>query len=77
MAAVFPPSLRCNVSTTILYDIAREAARLRAGYGLRVPDALLLATALREDAQAFLTNDTRLRRLKAEGLTVMVLADYA
>ena len=59
------------------YDIAREAARLRAGYGLRVPDALLLATALQEDAQAFLTNDTRLRRLKAEGLTVMVLADYA
>ena len=59
------------------YDIAREAARLRAGYGLRVPDALLLATALREDAQAFLANDTKLRRLKAEGLTVMVLADYA
>jgi predicted nucleic acid-binding protein len=58
------------------YDIAREAARLRAGYGLRVPDALLLATALREDAQAFLTNDTKLRRLKAEGLIVMVLADY-
>ena len=58
------------------YDIAREAARLRAGYGLRVPDALLLATALREDANAFLTNDTRLRRLRAEGVTVMVLGDY-
>jgi predicted nucleic acid-binding protein len=71
----------CSLSRTRLvppgYDIAQEAAQLRAGYGLRVPDALLLATALHEDAQAFLTNDTRLRRLKAEGLTVMVLADYA
>jgi hypothetical protein len=32
---------------------------------------------LREDAQAFLTNNTKLRRLKAEGLTVVVLAGYA
>ena len=60
------------------YDIAREAARLRAGQSVSgLPTSLLLATALREDAQAFLTNDTKLRRLKAEGLTVMVLADYA
>jgi hypothetical protein len=61
---------------------ARGPARLRhrprggtASQRIRAPgpDALLLATPLREDAQAFLTNDTRVR---AEGLTVMVLADY-
>lgn len=56
--------------------VASEAARLRAAYGLRLPDALLVATARREGAQAFLTNDGELRRLKAEGITVVVLEDY-
>jgi predicted nucleic acid-binding protein len=47
--------------------IARRAAVLRATRsGLRLPDALALATALEHDA-AFLTFDTRLQRI-AEGL---------
>lgn len=58
------------------YSAAKEAARLRARYGIRTPDALLVATALGEKAEAFLTNDARLRRLKAEGISVMVLKDY-
>jgi predicted nucleic acid-binding protein len=58
------------------YSIAKEAARLRAGYGLRTPDALLVATALVEKARGFVTNDSRLRRLKAEGLAILVLEDY-
>jgi predicted nucleic acid-binding protein len=58
------------------FEIAREAARLRASYGIRVPDALLLATALLEQAQAFITNDTGPRRLTAEGLGMVVLDDY-
>jgi predicted nucleic acid-binding protein len=58
------------------YPIAKEAARLRAGYGIRTPDALLVAIALGEKADAFLTNDARLRTLKAEGITIMVLDDY-
>ena len=58
------------------YRTAKEAARLRAAYGIRTPDALLVATALGEQAEAFLTNDTRLRRLKPEGIAIVVLDDY-
>jgi len=58
------------------YAIAREAARLRGKYQLRMPDALLIATALHEQADGFLTNDLRLRKLKAEGLAILVLDDY-
>lgn len=57
------------------YGVAKDAARLRAKYGIRVPDALLVATARSEHAQAFLTNDARLRRLKGE-ITIVVLDDY-
>jgi len=40
--------------------IAQEAARLRAAFGLRTPDAIQVATALEAGATALLTNDTRL-----------------
>ncbi|HAZ27459.1 TPA: PIN domain nuclease [Candidatus Acetothermia bacterium] len=56
--------------------IAEEAARLRAVHKLRTPDALLIATALEEGATAFLTNDERLRRVEAEGISLLVLRDY-
>lgn len=55
---------------------AIEAARLRAAYGVGLPDALLVATARREGAQGFLTNDRGLRRLKGERISVVVLDDY-
>jgi len=55
---------------------AREAARLRARYGLRMPDALVVATAKSEGAGAVVTNDRDLRRVKGEGLSVLVLSDY-
>jgi predicted nucleic acid-binding protein len=58
------------------YPIAREAARLRSKYKLRTPDALLLATSINEKADAFITNDARLRTLKAEGLAILVLDDF-
>lgn len=38
--------------------IAAEAARLRAAYQLKTPDAIQLATAKEEGATAFLTNDS-------------------
>lgn len=56
--------------------IAREAARLRAHYGLRTPDALLLGTALVENAKAFLTNDTDLKRVRKESIAILLLEDY-
>ncbi len=43
--------------------VAREAARLRALYNLRTPDAVQLATAFTEGASHFLTNDARLARV--------------
>ena len=43
--------------------IAEDAARLRAVYNLKTPDALMIATALSQGCQAFLTNDDALRRV--------------
>ncbi len=58
------------------YPIAKEAARLRSKYRIRTPDALLIATSMNEKADAFITNDASLRALRAEGVTVLVLADF-
>jgi predicted nucleic acid-binding protein len=58
------------------YPIAREAARLRSKYRIRTPDALLIATSIHEKADAFITNDARLRALRAEGITILVLDDF-
>jgi predicted nucleic acid-binding protein len=58
------------------YNIAKEAARLRAKYAIRTPDALLISTALSEKVESFLTNDSRLRSLKAEGVNILVLDDF-
>lgn len=58
------------------YGTAREAARLRAAYGLRTPDALLLATCLKQRAAGFLTNDEGLKRVEKEGIRILVLDDY-
>lgn len=46
------------------HDIAIEAARIRRIYRLRLPDAVQLATALKVKAQAFVSNDERLKKFK-------------
>jgi predicted nucleic acid-binding protein len=51
--------------------IAEEAAQLRARHGLRTPDAIQLATAIRSGASSFLTNDGRLPKLAP--LNILVL----
>jgi predicted nucleic acid-binding protein len=64
----------------VTYDIAREAARIRAISGIRVPDALIIATALITMADVLVTNDRSwLLRSKAiaPGLTICLLADLA
>jgi predicted nucleic acid-binding protein len=58
------------------YAISKEGARLRAKYRIRTPDAILLATSLIEKAEAFLTNDARLRMIKDENLNILVLDDF-
>lgn len=68
------PQTRLVVPT---YTIAKQAARLRGQYGLRTPDALLFSTAQAEGCDAFLTNDIRLKKLEVEGVTVIVLSEFA
>lgn len=51
--------------------IAKLAAKLRAEYGIRMPDAIHLATATEIKADWFLTNDIALKKIK--GLNVITL----
>lgn len=46
------------------HNLAIEAARIRRSYGLRLPDSVQLATALKAKAQAFISNDDRLKAFK-------------
>ena len=55
------------------YRVFEDAARLRADTGLKTPDALHAATALRAGCALFITNDTDFRRV--EGLPTVVLDD--
>ena len=55
-------------------EIMEKMSDLRAKYGFRIPDAIHLATALLNGAQAFVTNDAQLKQV-AE-LDVLVLGDY-
>ncbi len=41
----------------VSYEVAREAARIRARTGLRMPDALVIASALTSDIEIVVTND--------------------
>ena len=50
-----------------------DAARLRAETGLKIPDALHAATALRAGCALFITNDTDFRRVRE--LPTVVLDD--
>lgn len=56
--------------------VSDAAARLRAEYSLRMPDALQVATALNEGAGWLVTNDHRLRRVEAEGINVWLFDDH-
>lgn len=55
------------------YSVFEDAAHLRAETGLKTPDALHAATALRADSTCSVTNDADFRRVP--GLPVVVLDD--
>jgi predicted nucleic acid-binding protein len=55
------------------FEIADVAARLRADYGLKTPDAIHSATALQLNVSAFVTNDPAFRRVKE--LDTLILDD--
>ena len=64
----------------VTYDIAREAARIRATTGIRAPYALIIATALVSEIDVLVTNDRSWHVRSdtiAPGLTICLLADMA
>ena len=57
-------------------EISMEAARLRARYGLRTPDAIHGATALLGQADGILTNDKNFNHLANEGLNIWLFDQF-
>jgi len=57
-------------------EISMEAARLRARYGLRTPDAIHGATALLGQADGILTNDKNFNHLANEGLSIWLFDQF-
>lgn len=57
-----------NTPNLMVWEIDQEislmAARIRRKYGLKLPDAVQLATAVSSKAQVFITNDQRLKAFK-------------
>ena len=51
--------------------VADLASAIRAKYKLRVPDAIQLATSILKGAQAFVTNDESLKKVKEIEVVVM------
>jgi predicted nucleic acid-binding protein len=45
-------------------QVAEKGAELRARYGIRIPDALQVASAIEHKASIFLSNDYTLKRIK-------------
>lgn len=53
--------------------VGRQAVELRVSYGLKLPDALQIAVAIRAGCDGFLTNDAALKRLTE--LQIVVLGE--
>ena len=48
----------------VTLEVADRAARLRADYRLKTPDAIQVATAIAGGAAGFLANDAAMKRVK-------------
>ena len=59
----------------VLHEVSELAAKLRAKYNIKTPDAIQIATAILYGASLFLTNDPNLK--KVAGITVFILDDFA
>lgn len=55
----------------ITISVAKEAAKIRAKYGLKTPDAIQLATAIIFGADLFLSNDNRLKTVTEIKIAVL------
>lgn len=56
-------------------NVSRKAAQIRAGFGIRPPDALQVAASLVHGARVFATNDRGLVRLQSE-IDIVILDDF-
>lgn len=56
-------------------DVIRQAARLRAEYRIRPPDALQAGACMLSGVEVFITNDGLLKRIQ-DKLEVLVLDDF-
>lgn len=66
----FPNLTLCDVNS----EIVEEAANLKARYGIGLPDAIQVATGIIQEAQAFVTNDQNLRRVRET--EVLIIRDF-
>lgn len=75
LTAAYEQLLTKTEIQTILISakILREAAKLRANFGLKTPDSIHAATAIENNCQSFLTNDEGLRRVP--NLNAQILKD--
>jgi len=56
------------------FGLANLAAKLRAKYNIKAPDAIHLATAISSNAQTFITNDPKLKQIRE--IPILILRDY-
>ena len=58
----------------IFHEVSELSAKLRAKYSIRTPDAIQIAVAIIYGADAFLTNDSGLK--KVNDIRVVILEDF-
>jgi predicted nucleic acid-binding protein len=72
-------NILCNSATIDIYDftieIAKKAAKIRADYGFKTPDAIQLSTAIFTDSDFFLTNDKHLKSFKE--IKIVILSEVS
>lgn len=56
------------------WEIALKSGQIRISYKVPLPDAIQIATAIVNKADAFITNDERLKKVKKP--KILLLADY-
>jgi predicted nucleic acid-binding protein len=56
-------------------EIADQAAKIRADLGIKLPDAIILATALQNQCDLLLGNDLKLMRKATRYLPTVILSD--
>ena len=62
---------------SVTYEIEERAGKLRSqSPSTRTPDAIVIATALENSCDVFVTNDKNLKKFEVSELSVIVFKDY-